>query len=162
MKECSTCSLAKPYEYFYRKPRYEQYLDSAAGRSHDCKSCTLAKRKEYYEKNKQKCDDANTNSRFKKSYGIDLNQYNQLFSNQNGCCAVCEQHQTELSRKLVVDHCHSSQIVRGLLCHSCNTALGLLKEKTKTMHNLINYTNKFSELAAKSNVVFFKTSTKVG
>ena len=40
---------------------------------------------------------------------------------QAGSCAMCSAH----SERLLVDHCHRSGLVRGLLCTSCNTAEGL-------------------------------------
>ena len=41
--------------------------------------------------------------------------------------------------KLVVDHCHATGKVRGLLCHNCNRALGLLKDKISVLKNAIQY-----------------------
>ena len=41
--------------------------------------------------------------------------------------------------KLVVDHCHATGTVRGLLCHNCNRALGLLHDNTEVLLNAIKY-----------------------
>jgi hypothetical protein len=41
--------------------------------------------------------------------------------------------------KLVVDHCHSSGEVRGLLCHNCNRALGLLKDSVDSLMRAARY-----------------------
>ena len=41
--------------------------------------------------------------------------------------------------KLNVDHCHITNKVRGLLCHDCNRALGLLKDNTSILSSAINY-----------------------
>lgn len=41
--------------------------------------------------------------------------------------------------KLVVDHCHSSGEVRGLLCHNCNRALGLFKDSRENLLNAVEY-----------------------
>ena len=38
---------------------------------------------------------------------------------QDGLCAICQQR-----RPLVVDHCHETDLVRGLLCYRCNTMEG--------------------------------------
>ena len=40
---------------------------------------------------------------------------------QDGACAMCSAR----PERLLVDHCHPSGLVRGLLCTSCNTAEGL-------------------------------------
>jgi len=41
--------------------------------------------------------------------------------------------------KLVVDHCHSTGKIRGLLCHNCNRALGLMQDNVETLQNAIDY-----------------------
>lgn len=56
-------------------------------------------------------------------YGLSCEQFEEMRSRQDGKCAVCR-----YERELVIDHCHGSGIVRGLLCSNCNTALGLLGE----------------------------------
>lgn len=40
---------------------------------------------------------------------------------QDGACAMCSAR----PERLLVDHCHRTGLVRGLLCTSCNTAEGL-------------------------------------
>lgn len=40
---------------------------------------------------------------------------------QAGTCAIC----SSIRERLVIDHCHRTGLVRGLLCHGCNTAEGL-------------------------------------
>ena len=63
-------------------------------------------------------------------YGISLSEYERLFDEQGGVCAVCKQPPTEKNtcthwdNKLCVDHCHSRKKVRGLLCNDCNLAIG--------------------------------------
>lgn len=74
-----------------------------------------------------------------KTYGIDLDTYNQLFIDQNGCCKTCKTHQTELKQSLHIDHSHKTGKVRGLLCGPCNRAIGLLKENKETINNLLSY-----------------------
>jgi hypothetical protein len=41
--------------------------------------------------------------------------------------------------KLMVDHCHATGKVRGLLCHNCNRALGLLKDDKSTIRRALEY-----------------------
>ena len=46
---------------------------------------------------------------------------------------------THHKMKLVVDHCHKNGQVRGLLCHNCNRALGLLGDDIGSIKNCIEY-----------------------
>jgi hypothetical protein len=41
--------------------------------------------------------------------------------------------------RLVVDHNHKTGMIRGLLCHRCNTGLGHFEEKIDLLHNAIEY-----------------------
>jgi hypothetical protein len=68
-------------------------------------------------------------------YGIGIAQYEQLFKEQHGKCGVCDTSHD----KLVVDHCHNSSKVRGLLCNNCNVLLGVSKENINTLIAAVNY-----------------------
>lgn len=84
------------------------------------------------------------NRYLKRTYGITSQDYQRMHKEQGGKCAICggegflmntERHKV----KLVVDHDHSTGEVRGLLCHNCNRALGLLHENIKSMEAAIRY-----------------------
>ena len=75
----------------------------------------------------------------KNLYGITPDDYNRMFVEQKGCCAICGTHQQELKKKLAVDHDHETGKVRGLLCRSCNTGIGLLKENKEILLAAISY-----------------------
>lgn len=70
------------------------------------------------------------NSRLLKGYGITLETYNVLFQKQLGSCAICKKHQKDLRRALDVDHDHKTGKVRGLLCFTCNTHLGIYEKRS--------------------------------
>jgi hypothetical protein len=74
-------------------------------------------------------------------YGIDAEKWNEMFLQQNGCCKICNRHQTEFKNKLSVDHCHKTGKVRGLLCNDCNRGLGAFKDNTELIKIAINYLN---------------------
>lgn len=69
-------------------------------------------------------------------YGINLEQYQTLLKIQFDRCAICKEKKDET---LQVDHSHSTGKIRGLLCHSCNTAIGLMKDNKNLLNNAINY-----------------------
>lgn len=56
----------------------------------------------------------------KTTYGIGLEQYEQLLEQQNHCCKICQRHSSEFKRRLAVDHNHFTGEIRGLLCDYCN------------------------------------------
>lgn len=64
----------------------------------------------------------------KKKYGISADEYQQMFEEQHGRCAICGKHQSEFYVALCVDHNHETGKIRGLLCNRCNQAIGLLDD----------------------------------
>lgn len=87
--------------------------------------------------------DYNTTVGRMKKYGITPEEYNALFDAQKGCCKVCDTHQTELKRKLCVDHCHDTGRVRGLLCDGCNLGLGKFKDDYDLVLKAAEYLKKY-------------------
>jgi hypothetical protein len=62
-----------------------------------------------------------------KYYGLSQPQYDQMFVDQRGQCATCNEALVEGgSTNLNIDHCHTTGKVRGLLCHRCNMIVGFL------------------------------------
>lgn len=61
----------------------------------------------------------NAEQKLKRRYGMTTEDYNTMLAKQKGKCAICGKF-----RKLVVDHCHTRNTVRGLLCNNCNAMLG--------------------------------------
>ena len=60
-------------------------------------------------------------------YGLSLANYEALLEKQGGRCAICGQSNGS-GRRLHVDHNHTTGEVRALICHNCNTGLGLAGE----------------------------------
>lgn len=77
----------------------------------------------------------------KSTVRIHKDHYKVLFDLQNGKCKICGADSGSNGRgdKLAVDHCHATGHIRGLLCHKCNTALGLMQDSTETLQAAINY-----------------------
>ncbi len=78
-------------------------------------------------------------STLQKLYGIGLEQYEQMYEKQDGCCAICNQHADSFKHRLSVDHCHTTGAIRGLLCHNCNTAIGKLNDNIELFSRAISY-----------------------
>lgn len=84
-------------------------------------------------------DEKQRNYKYRTNYGITLEDYNELFTLQNGCCAICKRHQSEFVKKLHVDHCHKTNVIRGLLCHNCNLALGRFRDDPEVLQAALEY-----------------------
>jgi hypothetical protein len=54
-------------------------------------------------------------------YGITLDDYEAMVKRQDGLCALCQRRPI---KRLCVDHCHDMQMLRLLLCDSCNGGFG--------------------------------------
>lgn len=90
------------------------------------------------------------NKHLKKKYGITQAEYLTLFDSQNGKCKICDRKLTHNNTALrlgekrdpsscVIDHCHTTGKIRGLLCFHCNTAIGHVFEDKKILAKMISY-----------------------
>jgi len=79
------------------------------------------------------------------AYGLTEGAFASLLSSQGGGCAICGSRDN-----LCVDHCHTSGDIRGILCRSCNSVLGLVAEDTKVLKTMIVYLGVSPEGSKKS------------
>lgn len=75
--------------------------------------------------------------------GITEYEYLSMWEKQEGKCAICgiQEHRC-IKGKLFIDHCHTTGKVRGLLCSSCNSGIGFLKDNIGTLLKAIEYLSK--------------------
>jgi hypothetical protein len=74
-------------------------------------------------------------------YGINgRDGYEEILASQGGGCAICGRtsHGTG-QKRLYVDHDHKTQAVRGVLCASCNRAIGLMQDDPERLRNAAEY-----------------------
>lgn len=124
-KKCSKCKLEKDVSFFHKDSKNRYGLTS------QCKDCIRKRTNAYNRANPEKKREQNYLTR----YGISLSDYENLYKKQNGKCAICKNK----LEKGVVDHNHTTGEVRGILCNSCNTAIGLAKENPEILSNMIEY-----------------------
>lgn len=83
-----------------------------------------------------------------KYYGLTVEQYDEILSEQNFACAICEsettysrgyKHVAKGESNFMVDHCHTTGKVRGLLCGLCNRALGLFRDNPESCERAAEY-----------------------
>ncbi len=72
-------------------------------------------------------------------YGLTEEQYQDLWDKQEGLCAVCGREEEETNQRLHVDHNHTDNVVRGLLCGKCNRGIGMFDEEEPLLQKAIDY-----------------------
>lgn len=76
-------------------------------------------------------------------FDIKPEEYYQKFIEQNGVCSICQQ-ECKQKKMLSLDHNHATGKVRGLLCSSCNMALGGFGDSVEILKSAINYLESWS------------------
>lgn len=76
--------------------------------------------------------------RLKTKYGLTAQAYDALLHSQRGLCAICNEAPSG-ARRLAVDHDHETGEVRGLLCMSCNTGIGLFRDRSDLLLSATRY-----------------------
>lgn len=143
MKTCSRCGCEKPLEDFYTAGRRK---DGSLIPMTICKPCSAIKSREYREahldanraQKRQKMREYREQDpegvrrrqysrRLKSKYGITIEDYDRMFNEQDGQCAICGTTTPgwpSLFGTFCVDHDARTGAVRGLLCSTCNQGLG--------------------------------------
>lgn len=125
LRICKECNEEKIIDDYYsfklRGIKYNRWT---------CKPCYNENMKQYRKNNPDKCKDWD----LKQLYGITNADRLQMVKDQLGRCAICKN-----DTKLVVDHSHVNKQVRGLLCNSCNMALGLFGDSDTIVEAALNY-----------------------
>ena len=160
LKVCCTCKNLKPLDSFSKLKK------STDGYQNRCRSCASIKnkiwrqqnidkvklnngkwaknnperayegRKRWREQNLDRSKKVNKNSWLKRAYGITLDKYNEMLEFQQNKCKICNEN-----KKLVVDHCHKTGKVRGLICDKCNVGLGRFNDDLNLILKAAEYLN---------------------
>jgi hypothetical protein len=77
-----------------------------------------------------------------KQLGATEAEYQRMLRKQNGVCWIC--HEPPNGRSLCVDHCHVTGKRRGLLCHTCNVAVGGFGDDPSLLRRALKYLEVFN------------------
>jgi len=163
LKICTKCKQEKPKSEFYKDNRYtgglycwckqceREYIDQwrttkkgKESRKKSNKKSNKTKNTQDYRKkyrNGREGKRANKRSQLKILYGMTIEEYEKMLKEQNGKCAICKSRNNN-GNSLHVDHNHTTGKIRGLLCHKCNTALGIVNESKTILLSMISYLEK--------------------
>jgi hypothetical protein len=70
----------------------------------------------------------------KNKYGMTTAELDDMIASQMGICCICLSAPAEH-----VDHCHDTGRVRGVLCFSCNAALGQFRDRPDVIRRAAVY-----------------------
>lgn len=118
----------------------------------------LAYQREYRKQNPEKVLEANRNSyntsekqrrsvkerRLQRLYGLTLTEAETMLAAQEGGCAICRRPVSfdpgpDKRPTAFVDHCHTTNRIRGILCHACNTGLGCFYDTPTALESAVEY-----------------------
>ena len=107
-----------------------------------CSECKRIRSKEARKKNPEMTAIYGRRANLRRFYNLEESEYDKLFDNQNSKCAICSKDLERISRSTHVDHNHLTGEVRGILCHHCNTAIGLFGDDINKLKSAIKYLEK--------------------
>lgn len=150
-RKCPRCKEELPIAHFGKNRRNKNGVQTY------CKTCTVIKVKESQERHKERYNkyqreyhqnlrDENLerarNFRRRRyvraKYGITLGVYNELMGQPR--CDICSAEFSQVG-KPHLDHCHTSGVIRGVLCSSCNIGLGHFKDDPVNLQLAAKYLN---------------------
>jgi hypothetical protein len=149
-KNCTGCHKFLPLSLFSFDKR------SSDGRQSKCRECYrayLAKKREDPAYNKKmaerlreirfsrliKTTETERRAQLKYKYKLSVRDLEIMKEMQGNRCAICGIYEKDLPRGLVVDHDHELNKVRGMLCHECNKALGIMKDDSTRLRIAAEY-----------------------
>ncbi|MFI0965721.1 endonuclease VII domain-containing protein [Streptomyces sp. NPDC021080] len=112
-KRCLKCGEVKPWSEWHRN------ATASDGLSNRCKACRAIEGRAGH---------------LKRSYGLTEAQRDEMAASQMGLCVICLK-----APAVHVDHCHETGSVRGVLCFSCNAALGQFKDRPDAVRRAADY-----------------------
>lgn len=111
---------------------------SIYNRTHCSKECSW-KSKRLANKEKPDYHEKIRRDNLRKNFGISIEQYDEMLELQDGCCAICGIEESQLTRRMAVDHDHETGRIRGLLCIECNRGIGALDDSVEILKQAIKY-----------------------
>lgn len=120
-KRCSGCHQMKAREQFGL--RKNGYLRAT------CLQCNELGMKNWAEESRERQRATNRRTTLRRWFGITEDDYDRILAEQGGGCAICgDTKPDKRRRRLYVDHCHETKMIRGLLCGKCNSGIGMFRD----------------------------------
>jgi len=155
--ECKACNIKSGIKYqknhrnntnIRAKRCYQNHKKEYSAKSNQYnknhRSLKTLYMQQYRAKNSEKIRLYSINSNLMRSYGITMQQKEKIILNQNNKCLSCGTDLKQLAHKMIhIDHDHFTNKIRGVLCHNCNTTIGLLNEDLNMVDKIRIYIEKY-------------------
>ena len=152
LRTCKDCGEAKTHDDFYRsgaywQPRCKECHNAKSRRRYAADAERIrAKQREYRLNNRDVVRKRQAHNTRKWRYGLSEQRYLELLEEQGHACPGCGTGFTD-GVQVDVDHDHAccpgesscGSCVRGLLCHTCNIALGMVRDDASRLRRLADY-----------------------
>ena len=144
-KACSSCEAVKPLKDFHK----DKSNVKGFGRTYYCKECANRKSRGHH---KRRMDNKDVEYRRKKrssylasTYGVTLEEYEAMVIKQGCKCAICNVSIKKSGSKTHLDHCHTTGLIRGMLCDNCNRGLGYFYDKPDVLESAAGYLKHYNK-----------------
>lgn len=139
---CKKCQYVYTKRYLKKNPeKVSQFALNRKPKSKVYRQKTKEHRNAYMRAWGKQNPEKTRAQKYRHRYGIDIEDYDELLGKQDGKCAIC--YSSDFGRAnakyFVVDHCHKTKKVRGLLCHKCNVVIGISGDNTNILKQAIDY-----------------------
>jgi len=147
-KQCSKCGMSKPHTLeFFRGPRstcrsceaaqaLKRWREKSSVASGGNEAWAKRRREYYYSEAGRR---SYRRFHLKQNFGLTLEEYEELLRSQEGVCALCSTDKPKGRGAFHVDHDHLTGLIRGLLCHACNSGLGSLGDDPVRVARAVKY-----------------------
>lgn len=162
---CKECRIKQQIEYQKNNPKYKEYQkkhykenkeyykeQSKKNRPKknnarniryaedaEFRLATIKKSKEYRQRNPNKKKEHELRTK----YNMTFEDFEKLKKDQSNSCAICGfKNDGNKAFFPFIDHCHSTNKVRGLLCSKCNFGIGHFNDDIDLLKKAIRYLEK--------------------
>src|ERR1035437_3951143 len=144
------CKHCWKKSYYESHPAYQVKSKATSRKNYQrTRVRVLARQRKCYASHLQYSRDQAYGYRLMRFFGLTFDEYQTKVAAQNGLCAIC--CRPSVKKRLTVDHNHTTEQIRGLLCHRCNLVLGLIEESDTLALALAAYLNKWELKCLPSN-----------
>lgn len=158
MKKCSKCGKLKDFSLFpkqnstklmshckecrqkyYKESRLKD-IDKTRELDRERYKINAEYRREYARNYRKNNPEKTRETHLKGTYGITSVDFNNMLKSQNNKCGVCDRDMKDYGKFFCVDHNHTTNKIRGLVCDPCNYGMGFYeKHKDKYEKYLLKY-----------------------